>query len=84
MLYYYSIEETCTSYISISVGFNYHSEELLVEDKVTLHTIEGYLDFKVQWTNTDCANTDQSRMYIIILCSVLPKSRVKPHWEGGA
>ena len=47
MLHYFSVEFTCTSYISISLGFNFHSDELLVEDKVTLRIIEGYLDFKV-------------------------------------
>lgn len=29
------------------VGFNYHSDELSTEDKITLYTVEGYLDFKV-------------------------------------
>ena len=33
--------------MSIPVGFNYHSDELSTEDKVTLYIVEGYLDFKV-------------------------------------
>ena len=34
----------------ISIGLNYHSDELSTEDKITLYTVEGYLDFKVQET----------------------------------
>ena len=33
----------------VHAGFNYHSDELSTEDKITLYAVEGYLDFKVSW-----------------------------------
>ena len=33
----------------VHAGFNYHSDELSTEDKITLYAVEGYLDFKVCW-----------------------------------
>ena len=38
---------------NIAVGFNYHSNELSTEDKITLHTVEGYLEFKVNISMLD-------------------------------
>lgn len=38
-----------------AVGFQYPSEELSAEDKITLCIIESYLDFKVRVTASDGA-----------------------------
>lgn len=35
--------------INSLAGFNYHSDELSTEDKITLYTVEGYLDLKVHF-----------------------------------
>lgn len=51
-------------------GFQYYSDELSTEDKITLCIIEGYLDFKVKnilhGRNTDVFTTKITLQHMIL------------------